>query len=201
MPANQRVSLDDRQQLTPVDQPRQRHQRDASRVVGAAWPHLPREIQRQLLSQEQVLSRQLGARVQRQESEACNIGEHADDRAEGDGKTESAHGLRAYAISVAISSARGHSWESFAPHQRKSPPDGVFANDNVDTTIIRLLDGSRAYVHAVIDNFSRRILAWRVAETFAPVNSVAVLAEAGRGAMPGTTPMVLADAGVENVNA
>ena len=45
---------------------------------------------------------------------------------------------------------------------------------HIDTTVIRLLDGTRAYLHAVIDNFSRRILAWRVAETFAPVNSVAV---------------------------
>jgi len=54
----------------------------------------------------------------------------------------------------------------------------------------------------VIDNFSRRILAWRVADTFAPVNSVAVLLEASRGATSsGTTPVVLADAGVENVNA
>ena len=73
---------------------------------------------------------------------------------------------------------------------------------HIDTTVIRLLDGTRAYLHAVIDNFSRRILAWRVAETFAPVNSVAVLVEAGRGAMPSETPpVVLADAGVENVNA
>ena len=55
---------------------------------------------------------------------------------------------------------------------------------HIDTTVIRLLDGTRAYVHAVIDNFSRRILAWRVAETFAPVNSVAVLVEASRGATP-----------------
>jgi len=73
---------------------------------------------------------------------------------------------------------------------------------HIDTTVIRLLDGTRAYLHAVIDNFSRRILAWRVAETFAPVNSVAVLVEASRGAPPSeTTPVVLADAGVENVNA
>jgi transposase InsO family protein len=48
---------------------------------------------------------------------------------------------------------------------------------HIDTTVIRLLDGTRAYLHAVIDNFSRRILAWRVAETFAPVNSVAVLVD------------------------
>ena len=73
---------------------------------------------------------------------------------------------------------------------------------HIDTTVIRLLDGTHAYLHAVIDNFSRRILAWRVAETFAPVNSVAVLVEAGRGAAPSAmTPGVLADAGVENVNA
>lgn len=73
---------------------------------------------------------------------------------------------------------------------------------HIDTTVIRLLDGTRAYLHAVIDNFSRRILAWRVAETFAPVNSVAVLLDAGRAATPSVTaPVVLADAGVENVNA
>ena len=73
---------------------------------------------------------------------------------------------------------------------------------HIDTTVIRLLDGSRAYLHAVIDNFSRRILAWRVAETFTPANSVAVLVEAGRRATPSETmPVVLADAGVENVNA
>ena len=73
---------------------------------------------------------------------------------------------------------------------------------HIDTTVIRLLDGTRAYLHAVIDNFSRRILAWRVAETAAPVTSVAVLVDASRGATPSeTTPVVLADAGVENVNA
>jgi putative transposase len=73
---------------------------------------------------------------------------------------------------------------------------------HIDTTVIRLLDGTRVYLHAVIDNFSRRILAWRVADTFAPVTSVAVLVEASRGATPSeTTPVVLADAGVENVNA
>ena len=73
---------------------------------------------------------------------------------------------------------------------------------HIDTTVIRLLDGTRAYLHAVIDNFSRRILAWRVADTFAPVNSVTVLLDASRAAASsGTVPVVLADAGVENVNA
>ena len=54
----------------------------------------------------------------------------------------------------------------------------------------------------MIDNFSRRILAWRVADSFAPANSVAVLLEATWGARRATSaPLVLADAGVENVNA
>ena len=82
---------------------------------------------------------------------------------------------------------------------RTTRPDAMW---HIDTTVIRLLDGSRAYLHAVIDNFSRRILAWRVAETFAPVNSVVVLLDASRAATPsGTAPVVVADAGVENVNA
>jgi transposase InsO family protein len=73
---------------------------------------------------------------------------------------------------------------------------------HIDTTVIRLLDGTRTYLHAVIDNFSRRILAWRVADTFAPVNSVRVLLDASRTSAPSDTPpVVLADAGVENVNA
>jgi hypothetical protein len=49
---------------------------------------------------------------------------------------------------------------------------------HIDTTVIRLLDGTRAYLHAVIDNFSRRILAWHVADAFTPGSSVAVLLEA-----------------------
>ena len=33
---------------------------------------------------------------------------------------------------------------------------------HIDTTVIRLLDGTRASLHVLIDNFSRRIMAWRV---------------------------------------
>jgi putative transposase len=82
---------------------------------------------------------------------------------------------------------------------RTTGPDEMW---HIDTTVIRLLDGTRAYLHGVIDNFSRRILAWRVAETFAPGTSVAVLLDASRGATRSVeTPVVVADAGVENVNA
>jgi len=43
------------------------------------------------------------------------------------------------------------------------PKIGIRAEDpgkllHLDVTIIRLLDGTRAYLHAVIDNYSRRIL-------------------------------------------
>jgi transposase InsO family protein len=73
---------------------------------------------------------------------------------------------------------------------------------HIDTTVIRLLDGTRAYLHAVIDNFSRRILAWRVADPCAPINTVTVPLDASRAAAPSDpTPVVLSDAGVENVNA
>jgi putative transposase len=81
---------------------------------------------------------------------------------------------------------------------RTSAPDEM---RHIDTTVIRLLDGTRAYVHAVIYNFSRRILAWRVADTFVVVNSVAYCSTPlGRDAV-GECAVVLADAGVEHVNA
>lgn len=81
---------------------------------------------------------------------------------------------------------------------RATKPNEIW---HVDTTLIGLLDGTKAYIHAVIDNFSRRILAWRVAESFDPANAVAVLVEAGRAADRVSAPPTLyADAGSENVN-
>lgn len=82
---------------------------------------------------------------------------------------------------------------------RASRPDELW---HIDTTVIRLLDGTRAYRHAVIDNDSRRILAWRVADRATAANSVAVLMEAnGQATSPESTRDVLADGGVENANA
>ncbi len=72
---------------------------------------------------------------------------------------------------------------------------------HIDTTIIRLLDGTKAYLHAVIDNFSRRILSWRVAGRFEPANTVATLLDASQfSGTEGEPPTVLSDGGVENVN-
>ena len=73
---------------------------------------------------------------------------------------------------------------------------------HVDITVIRLLNGSRVYLQAIIDNFSRRILAWKVSETFDPTATAGLLIEASKdllGEKP-TVPTVLTDGGVENHN-
>ena len=70
---------------------------------------------------------------------------------------------------------------------------------HVDTTLIRLLDGSKTYLHAIIDNFSRRVLAWRVNDTFIPAVTAELLIEAA-GEIEDTKPQVLVDGGVENYN-
>ncbi len=91
-------------------------------------------------------------------------------------------------------------------HPRR-PKEGVRACEpdeiwHIDTTIIKLIDGTKVYLHAVIDNFSRKILAWCVAERLEIASTVAILREAARGAVSAEdTPTVVADAGVENVNA
>jgi transposase InsO family protein len=66
-------------------------------------------------------------------------------------------------------------------------------------TVIRLLDGTRAYLHGVIDNFSRRILAWKVSPTFDPDCTAELLLTASADLVD-QTPTVLTDGGVENFN-
>ena len=87
-----------------------------------------------------------------------------------------------------------------------SPKQGIRATKpneywHIDVTIIKLLDGTKVYLHAVIDNLSRRILAWKVALRLEPQNTCAVLVEAGKTLPPEEDPAtVVADSGVENVN-
>jgi transposase InsO family protein len=54
-------------------------------------------------------------------------------------------------------------------------------------------------VSAVIDNFSRRILAWQVAQAFHPATTAEILLAASKGVGHGQ-PTLLADGGVENCN-
>jgi putative transposase len=81
---------------------------------------------------------------------------------------------------------------------RASAPNELL---HLDVTIIRLLDGTRIYLHAVIDNFSRRILSWALEDRLGSGATCRVLHEAASqiGADSGD-PIVLADSGSENVN-
>jgi transposase InsO family protein len=72
---------------------------------------------------------------------------------------------------------------------------------HLDVTIIKLLDGTRAYLHAVIDNYSRRILSWTLEDRLGSGGTCQILREAASqmsARSKGTT--VVADSGSENVN-
>jgi putative transposase len=79
---------------------------------------------------------------------------------------------------------------------RAKSPDALW---HVDTTVIRLLGGTKTHLHAVIDNFSRRILSWRLNERFDPGVTAELLVEAG-GDKLSAAPDLLVDGGVENMN-
>jgi len=72
---------------------------------------------------------------------------------------------------------------------------------HLDVTIIRLLDGTRAYLHAVIDNYSRRILSWTLEGRLGSGGTCQILREAvvQLNNCPEHT-IVVADSGSENVN-
>ena len=63
----------------------------------------------------------------------------------------------------------------------------------------RAVRESKVYLHAIIDNFSRRVLAWRANDTFIPAVTAELLVEADRE-IEDATPQLLVDGGVENYN-
>jgi transposase InsO family protein len=102
---------------------------------------------------------------------------------------------------------RRRSWRR--PRKRlyaAKPKIGVRANSpgellHLDVTIIRLLDGTRTYLHAIIDNYSRRILSWTLEARLGTGATCRVLRDAAKeviGNVGGT--LVVTDAGSENVN-
>jgi putative transposase len=72
---------------------------------------------------------------------------------------------------------------------------------HLDVTIIKLLDGTRAYLHAVIDNYSRRILSWTLEDRLGSGRARLILREAAAQLIQrcGETTVV-SDSGSENVN-
>ena len=79
---------------------------------------------------------------------------------------------------------RTHGWRR--PRMRlypAKPKVGIRAKEpneiwHLDVTVLRLLDRTRLYLHAVVDNCSRRVLAWQLAEQLSPVTTCQVLAKA-----------------------
>ena len=98
-----------------------------------------------------------------------------------------------------IASGDGPGNASIRPSPRSGFGPLAPTTSGTSTTLIRLLDGSRAYLQAVIDNFSRRILAWKVTPSFDPLATAEILLAAAKGLENGT-PTVLTDGGVENFN-
>jgi len=93
MPSDERVRLHDREDATPVDQPRQRDERNSNRIVGAARLHLPLHIQCQLLSQEQILGCKLRMRsYRRRRHQAQEITGDAQDGSQRGAGTGLGHG-------------------------------------------------------------------------------------------------------------
>jgi len=74
------------------------------------------------------------------------------------------------------------------PEKPKTGIRATYPNEywHIDVTVIRLLDDMKAYLHAVIDNFSRRILSWRLSERLNPTTTCEILKEASKNL--GLTP-------------
>ena len=85
---------------------------------------------------------------------------------------------------------------------RTTKPDEAW---HVDTTVFRLLDGTKAYVQAIIDNYSRRILSWRISARLEPAATASLLVKAGEASRQKETDLtrattLMVDGGVENFN-
>ena len=72
---------------------------------------------------------------------------------------------------------------------------------HLDRTIIKPLDGTKAYLSCIIDNFSRRILAWQLTTDASPTATFAVLVEAAKWVASRSCAVdVYVDDGRENAN-
>jgi hypothetical protein len=59
---------------------------------------------------------------------------------------------------------------------------------HLDVTIIKLLDGTRTYLHAIIDNYSRRILSWTLETRLGSGATCRVLRDAAKEMSPSPIP-------------
>lgn len=102
----------------------------------------------------------------------------------------------------------GAGTETSADHEAlysARPKTGIRAKSpgeilHLDLTILRLIDGSRVFIQAVIDNSSRYILAHSVAGDYGGLRTRKLLLEALGKAKQTMVPNVFCDSGTENLN-
>ncbi len=87
-------------------------------------------------------------------------------------------------------------------HPRK-PRAGLRASTpaewlHVDVSVLRLLDGTKVYIQGVVDNFSRRILAFAVTSSIGGEETKAMLLRAIAEIPAGVVPKLMTDDGTEN---
>jgi len=80
---------------------------------------------------------------------------------------------------------------------RATAPNEIW---HVDASILKLLDGTKAYIHTVIDNSWRKVLAWMVVPRLEPTGTCQLLFAASKHIVCSGQPVVYVDSGVENVN-
>ena len=102
---------------------------------------------------------------------------------------------------------RYFSWKRPAKIERKPiKKTGIRASQpnqlwHVDVTVVNLSPGRKLYIQAVIDNFSRYVVAWRVSDSISAAGTVEVLATAKKNASNmNDVTTVLTDPGSENNN-
>jgi transposase InsO family protein len=90
-----------------------------------------------------------------------------------------------------------------------NPTTGIRADKpnemwHVDVTVIRLLNGTKVYLQGIIDNYSRRILAWRLTEKIEPAATATLLIKAFQSSISPATKdnpqALMIDGGIENIN-
>ena len=62
VPPHKRVGSDDREELSPVDHPGERHECDSGSIIQPAWPDVPLDVEGQLLAKEEILGCEPGVR-------------------------------------------------------------------------------------------------------------------------------------------
>src|SRR5207253_2316083 len=96
-PSNERFRFDHGKEWTPINQARQRDERQPDRVVGSPRLDPPLEAQRQLLAEKQILGGELPPWLQHRQCELQHVACDAHDGADIEARTGLRHETGCYA--------------------------------------------------------------------------------------------------------